>query len=406
MFFGAATVSGTLGFALGVVAFRRIFALLLRALCSRVDPAATPTLVEEEGDESAANALDRWWNFVSKQRLAPCCSTAQEAVRSLERARKLRKDAERYYYAKRVGGDPPSPVWIGGWRSFALHLDEDERVALASSLFLVTWHVCTVALALSPQYCGGLSAQLVWAANCGDLLLIALGVPNANNARRTNLLVLHHVVSLIGIPFILGGQFLSPDSKLRYTLFLELTGAFSALWNGTGLTPFGATKLHYATQLLALLISVWMRGPLFATLLVIMVREGLSASAPLWSLAVAAVLHSLMLWFNHAFLQALWKRAEQAARRANETFLQPTFAPKPLNAAVEIAVAYAQTQEAMVFATLYLVPVALQVASGWVSWVMAALLLASTFRFVHTHTHTHTHSLSLSLSLSHTRLFV
>jgi hypothetical protein len=108
-----------------------------------------------------------------------------------------------------------------------------------------------------------------------------------------------------------------------------LTGGLSALWIATNLTPFAVSKWHYVLQLMWLPVCALMRGPLFAMLLVAMIRECYDAG--LWFLLLSsslfdvvstlgasslrigasAALHCMMLWFNHAFMQTLWKRVEQ-----------------------------------------------------------------------------------------------
>src|SRR3990167_5890571 len=123
------------------------------------------------------------------------------------------------------------------WRSFWCLLSRQEQKTVCGLIFLMLWH--------SVGIIAGLRGQIVWgslitlAGNIGDLLEMLLfgKYNNFNGARNIQQLILHHVISALGIPFLILFNVLDMDMIFTYQIALELSGTLGILWSLTCYTP-------------------------------------------------------------------------------------------------------------------------------------------------------------------------
>ena len=293
-------VFGALGF---IDLFRRFFFPFVFERFCFANSQIHVELEEEEDD----NDFNRWWKIARTVRLLGE-ENAHVAFATLDWVTEARLRAQQFFFKNKLKGDVPSILWLTGWSGFYRELSIDERSIFCSLLCVVLYHCCTIGLASKSWI---LSAQMTWAFNMADLVLIALGFPNANGARNAGQLVLHHCASVLGIPILLMACPLDMSMILRYILFLEGTGGLSAVLIVLSFTPFSVERGAFYFAAVCYVCFVLIRGPLWITLLADIVKGCDTVS----QMALATLFHLVMAYFNWFFLKAWLKKLFIIARQ-------------------------------------------------------------------------------------------
>lgn len=134
-----------------------------------------------------------------------------------------------------------------GWWA---ELTEHERTKFTGLIFLVLYHLISVSMCFMTMTTGDISYVIIgchftWGGNVGDLLIHFLSItPNFHGARRTDQLVIHHMVSIICIPAFVILE-VPQDTLTRFQLLLEMSGGLSSLVVALSLTPAINSVLHF-----------------------------------------------------------------------------------------------------------------------------------------------------------------
>lgn len=316
--------------------------------------AVVPKMVEP----TTSMTLDSWWAFSAKvQSTREYCESNEEAQEVLERMKKQRLAATKEFYGRGSGTQrryPPCSLWLNGGKMFWLELSSEEQFSLCSQMSVALWHFLTVALALTDTH-RIWGARFTWALNVGDLLLMALGRPNANCARRIQMTVLHHILSAFSIPSLL--YTLHAHHARRYHIYLEASGGISALLSSLQLTPFQPPAFFLAN----FAVMLAMRTVLFSVL-----------GAQCVTSLLHFVFHVAMTAFNWMFI-SVWasRMAPFASSWAADTL------PKRVFQVSQVVAAYLSLHEALLIVLLVVSPALFLTLPSYLAWTVLVGCIAS-----------------------------